>query len=66
MSNTFGPRTLNQHQEQRMQQFLQSADQFELAIQNATPPGRHRSVAMTHMETLVMWVNKGISRENEL
>lgn len=60
MSSRFWPRTPIGDMPERMTYIRASASDLAAAIERSAGDCRERSLALTHLEEVVMWVNKAI------
>ena len=49
-------------QPQRYEALRAKAKELAMLIAETTPPSREQSLALTHLETAVMWANAAIAR----
>jgi hypothetical protein len=63
--NTFDHHVPTSGQLARIQIVREEFKNLEAAILANSPAGRHRAVAMTHLETAAMWAIKAIIFEGE-
>lgn len=49
-------------QPERYQKIRKAALEFATMLDAMVPPSREKSLAMTHLEEVVMWANAGIAR----
>lgn len=58
----FDAKPLNEHQAQSIQLVKDEARRLQSVVTDLVPEGRYRALCITHLEQLVLWANKGISR----
>ena len=62
LENNFKYHTPKENQPERYEEIRAKAKEFALMLLNLCPPSRERSIAMTELETAVMWANAAIAR----
>lgn len=71
MAQNFDLGTIYKHHEPKGTQPLrydhirEKAKEFAIVILDCAPESRERSLALTHLETAVMWANAAIARNEE-